>query len=379
MRWLWSLAICGCYSPSPATGVPCAPLGSPSRCPAAQICVTRGGLDVCEPEGATGDIDAASAIDAMPVAWWDPAWSERRAIDVVAGSNGVPAGYSLSVTLDHKALVAAGLSLASGDDIRVVRDELQLDRALDTGASWSTSATTIWFKTTSAVAANATVRYWVYYGNPSAAAPPQDPTKVFLYSEGFEGSASAWGMDNGVGVSTARAHHGTHALAAPAIVQENRDAWLEPIDEMNVAWDVWWNIDDLTNADMSQYVRGNGTSVWLTNLQPPAGGGSSTWDIAKVVNGEYSEVIPPPSGATSPPVDTWFRVTVYAYNDRMAVDVGGTRYVPASSFSNIGTMSQGDVGFGAWSSAAQVWFDDATLRRFVLPEPVVTLGAPESR
>ena len=345
----------------------------------------RGGVEVCTRDGA-GDVDASPGDDgalpdgAIPAGWWDPAWKHRRAIDVSAGANGAPAGYSVAITLDHAALVATGSSQASGNDVRIVRESgaLQVDRALDTGAAWNSASTKLWFSTSAALAANATVRFWVYYGNASASTPPQDPKAVFLFSEDFEGSTAAWSFDNGVGVSTLRAHRGTKAIMTPTTVNANRDATLEPIDESNIAYELWWNIDDLAAADLQQYVRGNATSVWLTNLQPPAAGAPSTWDIAKVVNGTYSEVIPPPQGAAAPPTDQWFRVTMYAYNNQMAVDIGGTRYVPTTGFADIGTTSTGDVGFGAYNSSAQVWYDDATVRRFVLPEPTVMLGAAQS-
>lgn len=387
MRGLILVVLLGaCYAPTVASDVPCAPAGSPQRCPSGQMCILRGGIEVCSKEGGS-DIDASIVGDdapqpdgQVPANWWDQGWKHRRAIDITAGANGAPAGYSISITLDHAALVAAGNSIASGNDVRVIRDSdaVQVDRVLDTGAAWNTATTKIWFKVSSALAANATVRFWVYYGNLGAGTPPQNPMSAFLYAEDFEGSLAAWSFDMGVGPSTARAHRGTRSILSPATTAQNRDATLDPINESNVVWDLWWNIDDLTNADMEQYVRGNGTSVFLTNLQPPSGGGSSTWDIAKVVNGQYSEVIPPPQGATSPPVDTWFRVTMYAYNDQMAIDIAGQRYVPSSGFSNIGPTTTGDVGFGIYNAVAPAYFDDATLRRFVLPEPTVMLGSTQS-
>ena len=372
----------GCYSPTIASDVPCAPPGG-ARCPAHQVCVSRAGVEVCVPEGQAGvdasvDLDAPPLPDGAPADWWDARWTRRRAIDITAGANGVPSGYSIPIVIDHAALVAAGSSRASGDDVRIVRASgaLQVDRALDTGASWGQASTKLWFKLTSSLAANATVRYWIYYGNATAGAPPQDPTAVFLQADGFEGATSAWNFDQGVGTSTARAHHGAHAVAIPATTQLNKFAYLDPVDERDVAFDVWWNIDDVTNADMSQSVRGNATSVWFTNLQPSAGA-PPTWDISKSVQGTYSEVIPPPQGAATPPADAWFRVTVYAYNQQMAVDVGGARYVPASGFSDIGTTSSGDVGFSVYNGVAPAYFDDITLRRFVLPEPTTTAGAEE--
>jgi hypothetical protein len=76
--------------------------------------------------------------------------------------------------------------------------------------------------------------------------------------------------------------------------------------------------------------------------------------------------------------DTWVRVTFYAYESRMAVDINGVRAVPASGFADTGASTlPGDVGVSAWNTSANVWWDDVTLRRLVLPEPVVTIGATQ--
>ncbi len=354
----------------------------------------RGGTEVCVLAGA-GDVDA-SVIDAppgdgpadastdgppldAPPNWWNLAWTHRRPIDVTAGTNGMPAGYSIAITIDHAALVGSGASLASGGDVRIVRDDgTPVDRVLDTGAAWNTAATRLWFKADTALAANATARYWVYYGNATPGAPPANPSTVFLFSDDFESGLARWSVDTGVTTTTARVHRGTRSLVTPATTASSRGAYTNGINEANVAWDIWWNIDVPANTDANSSVRGESNSVYLSNLQPPATGQPPTWNIAKYVNSMYSVIIPPPNGATPAVADTWFRVTFYAYADRMAVDINGVRYVPASGFSPVGATTAGSVGVNVYTSTAGVYFDDATLRRFVLPEPVVAIGVQQS-
>lgn len=374
---MWLLCATGCYAPQVPFGVACAPDSAGARCPAGQVCAVRAGREVCEAPGGLIDGGIDVPTDTTPGDWWDPAWSRRRPIDVTAGANGLPAGYSIAVTFDHLGLVSTGGSLASGDDVRIVEDGGgEVDRALDTGAAWSAAATQIWFRTGGALAPNVTRRYWLYAGNPVAGAPPGDPSRVFVIGDGFEDGLSAWNVDTSEGVArtTARAHRGSYAVVVPAQFETGVGVSAN-VDLKNVVIDAWWNIDDLTGADMSAHVRGNATSVYLTNLQPPG----PTWDIAKVDHDVYAELIPPPPGAEVPPANSWFRVVLYAYEDQMAVDVDGARSVPATGFATVDQVTSGAVGLGGYIVANHVWFDDVIVRHFVLPEPAVTLGALETQ
>jgi hypothetical protein len=65
---MWSVALAACFDPHAPADVPCAPLGSPARCPSGQICVPRGGIEVCalEPGHDAGAIDARDACVGCP-------------------------------------------------------------------------------------------------------------------------------------------------------------------------------------------------------------------------------------------------------------------------------------------------------------------------
>jgi hypothetical protein len=393
-RWLALIAVAGCYAPTAPVGLPCAPIGSPSRCPAGQECLVRAGAEVCMPAGSSIDIDAAvdasasdgpadAAVDGVPIDgpanWWNPSWTHRRSIDVAAGTNGTPGGYSYAVTLDHRAMVMAGASLASGDDIRIVRDDgTVMDRVLDTGSAWNTTATKLWFAGgTAASGAGVTQRFWIYYGNLAAVSGPQDPNVVFLGYQDFEGATPAWSFGAGIAVSTVRAHHGTHALATPATSATSHTSTFNTINERDVVWEVWWNIENAAAIDLSQYVRGNSTSVYMTNLQATSSS-MSQWNLAKDVNSSYTEIVPAPAQSPIATADRWTRVTLYAYRSQMAVDIDGVRTIPATGFTDVGAQTMGDIGFDAWNSMGRVWWDDAVARRFVLPEPTVVVGADQT-
>lgn len=371
------VGLVACYSPQPPLGVPCDDV---TGCPAGQVCITRGGAQVCAPPGSVDDVDAAMPAPDGPLAdapadWWDTHWKRRRPIDVVANTT-VTSGYSFAITFDHAALVAAGHSQASGDDLRIVRDDgVELDRVIDSGASFDSASTMLWFATPGLIGAGATQRFWLYYDHAQAGAPPASAGEVFVLADDFEGDLSQWNVDPKVEQTTTRAHRGSQAMFITE-PQDQTGIGISSIglDLRNIAFDAWWNIDDLTGADMGQAVRSNPTSVYFTNLQPPG----PTWDISKLDNDVYSQLVPPPNGSAAPPNDAWVRVTVYAHSNTMAIDVDGERFVPSSGFAMVDADPKGGVGLFGYIVASHVWWDDVTVRHFVRPEPTVDLGAEQS-
>lgn len=130
------------------------------------------------------------------VTWGGPGWADlqspfRRRIDVVASSVNTPDGYTTSLTFDHAAMVAAGQSLASGDDVRIWRHDgvtwTEIDRVIDDASAWNASDTTVWFRTREPIAAGETVSYWMYLGDQTPGPVLADPADVWLAVEGFEG------------------------------------------------------------------------------------------------------------------------------------------------------------------------------------------------
>lgn len=123
-------------------------------------------------------------------AWWDVQYDFRQRIDVTAGTIAAPDEYTVTVTLDHAALVTAGLVRADATDLRVVRWEgsswTELHRVLEEASSWNDPATVFLFRTAEPVAAQTTATYWLYYGNTTPGPVLEDPEQVFLLTEGFE-------------------------------------------------------------------------------------------------------------------------------------------------------------------------------------------------
>ena len=123
----------------------------------------------------------------------------RRQLTVGApAGQGVPRGYDASFCLDHAALVSQGKSRPDGWDVRVWYWDgtrmWELDRVLDPGSRWNTTANRspdcspsqvkIWFRVQRDIpAGGADGQYYVYYGATQAVPPPQDRDRVFLVSE----------------------------------------------------------------------------------------------------------------------------------------------------------------------------------------------------
>jgi MSHA biogenesis protein MshQ len=147
-----------------------------------------------------------TAFAAAPAgSWWNAAYTSRLQVNIPAGASVLPTAYSVSVAFNHAAEVSAGRSLANGADVRVVRWNgagwTELDRLADPQASWNSGATRLWFRTVQAVNAGATDNdYYIYYGNPAAAAPPQAAENIFLLFDDFSTgvSASRWTTSGGV-------------------------------------------------------------------------------------------------------------------------------------------------------------------------------------
>jgi hypothetical protein len=167
----------------------------------------------------------AASAGAAPSGWWDLNWHHSRWITITNGSVAIPAGYSVAVTFDHAALVAASKSRADGNDLRVAYWDgavwTELDRVLDPGSSWNSPTTTIWIRLQAGIGASSfDDNYGLYYGNSSAGAPPANGNNVFLAYDGFEsGDLTGWEnvwQDPGdtISATTGTVRTGTYAAQA---------------------------------------------------------------------------------------------------------------------------------------------------------------------
>jgi len=98
-----------------------------------------------------------------------------------------------------------------GNDIRIVHESKELDRILE---DFSKAAKTgnVWFKV-SAISANSKKKFLMLYGNQAADAPPADGQKVYTFYDDFEsGTLDKWSLSYSPVVGKAYAYSGNYGV-----------------------------------------------------------------------------------------------------------------------------------------------------------------------
>ena len=136
--------------------------------------------------------------------WWDSAYGYRQKVIVTTGSAAVSSGYSVPISLNHAQLVAGAKSLASGDDIRVLRWDnsgctwSEPHRVLQEGSTWNSATTAIWFALQADILASGSDdSYYIYYGNSGAGSPPANKSNVYQFWDDFDDAVldAGWSLD----------------------------------------------------------------------------------------------------------------------------------------------------------------------------------------
>jgi uncharacterized repeat protein (TIGR01451 family) len=159
-----------------------------------------------------GEEAGAFSVDGVP------GWGYRRRLFIDNNvASPLPAGYSVALTLDTAALTGQAKLRGDGNDLRVVWSDgaslVELDRVAET--PFNSNSTTVWFKTQMPIPASARdSSYFIYYGNPSAGAPPADPSRVYALWDAFDGAAldlARWSPQGTVTVGGGQAHLAANA------------------------------------------------------------------------------------------------------------------------------------------------------------------------
>jgi hypothetical protein len=204
-----AVAIAACYHPHPQAGAPC-PDGT---CPSGLVCSPAS--QTCELVA----IDAAASRDSNVAAF-----RYRRRITIVDNATAaLPSGFTIRVALAPllAQLVAQGKVRSDFADLRVIGDGTlgERDRVIDPPNNPAPAAAN--FSLAQPIGAGATsTSYALYYGAPTAAAPPANGAAVFaLYDDFSAGIAPFWMRSDGPivtgGKLVLRANH-TDALTTDA-------------------------------------------------------------------------------------------------------------------------------------------------------------------
>lgn len=324
-------------------------------------------------------LTGCTLLQAAPAdAWWSSDYEHRTRLELGVPVGGLESGYSVRTSLDHAAWLAAGQALADGRDVRVVRwangGWQELPRVLDSGSSWGSAATQLWFRVPDALAADSD-DFYVYFGNTLADPAPEDPRQVFLFADDFEsGALSNWTPQPAGGlweVATDQAHRGTRALKyPPQAFTQLFDLVPNPsVAATDVVLESWWRVAN-TTTDVGQLVRVNGANHYGTNCE-----GTSGWNITRTA-GTFTEVS---TNTGTPQANTWTRVSLAIAGTRVRVLVGGTQLNPGSGTVDVGNaLPSGNIALHKFSVAGGWWVDDVVVRRYRDPEPTLVATPPET-
>ncbi|MCR4315020.1 MAG: hypothetical protein NUW37_01585 [Planctomycetes bacterium] len=316
-------------------------------------------------------IENRSGVGDAP--WWNGSYGKRKQIAITNNNSvdAMPTGYSTYITIDHASLVTGGLSLASGNDVRVVYftggGSVELDRACET--SWNSSTSTIWFKTQASIGAGlADSNYYVYYDYSSAGAPPANRANVYYFYDDYSGGLGSWtGSSNGTWA-----------------VNGSVDAWCDdtnPVDQL-----YYKALGGSTPANKYVETRSRALSTGesrnmfvITNRDSATGdfiawGGDDTnnfwrfetWDIS--TNGRATQQQNPYAIAS----DTWYTLGVSVEGDEYEIYVDGVLKMQ----STYSTSWNPEIGMGAYNADTE--FDYFKVRQYLSPEPSTTVGGTDT-
>jgi hypothetical protein len=130
--------------------------------------------------------------------WWNTSYPYRMPINLSVGpGKSLPENYTVNMSINTALLVSQGKMLRNCSDLRIVYwngiDNVQLDRINQSACN--RSATKIIFRLQRGFSGQST-DYFVYYGNRSVRAPPQNRSKVYAFYEEFP-SLGKWTVRGG--------------------------------------------------------------------------------------------------------------------------------------------------------------------------------------
>jgi len=210
----------------------------------------------------------------------------------------LPAGYSVKLVLDTASLVGEGKLRADGNDLRVVWDDggtlVELDRAAET--AFNAPDTEIWFKTQDPIPGNGSDgNYYIYYGNPSAGAPPADRGQVYAMWDDFEGSSldARWNDSGSVFLSGGVAYlaSDSYIIDTTAYTYGVLETRLRMGQDDDKAWWGWeaapLNADDMvvfqeyppSTRDFTGLTRDDQGPYHREALPEPTPGGLTDWHV----------------------------------------------------------------------------------------------------
>ena len=275
-----------------------------------------------------------------------------------------------------------------GDDLRIAfwnnatGNWTELDRLV---FGINEQATSIWFKTKEPISVNASdLRYYVYYGNDTAANPPENKSNVYFYYEGFDSN-------------TINIYNLTKDFEETSFTTEDANS----IIEYNIQ-NQWVNHTSTSakGKSMRRYINVDDAIVEVYHYYDARVGLEDRLEIASRINSDtyYYFYIPNNIGSstlarhndnvktslvTSTDVfttqDVWYRLTLETYSNDSTVFlkayVNGSLLLSYNDSATNRITSQGGFGIGEFQTIGR--WDNISVRRKVLVEPNITNNREE--
>ena len=338
-------------------------------------------------------------LQANETNWWDDSYRYRKQLTItnVNDTLSMEAGYSVKLTLDTAAFVNEGKMQSDGDDLRVVwynnssSTWVEVDRINET--AFNTASTIIWFPTQVNISANGVdTNYYLYYGNPSAANPPDNRSKVYVWWDDFStNTLSKYNLSKWVDI-----HGNAGQYQAPTYdavndrvtydTGDNHQADMYPtgvtVKDFILEVDYYITGSYPTNATMALIGRmenpGQASTHYYIDYSAQSGYESPGISMDTWTNGERNHDI---YDEETDYYFEWFEIQnikYSIYSDIHRVWINSDITQPADIYVTNNTHTSAGV-FGISAAQAIGWFDNFKVRKFIGQDPTVSLGSEDDR
>jgi hypothetical protein len=308
--------------------------------------------------------------------WWNPSWIYRRRINVSEESNNELINYSINITFDTYSLIKNGKMKSDCSDIRLIEDNLNKEFSIVDCNSFSSN---IFFRTSISNLSKKN-NIFIYYGNNLAI--PKNISFNFFYDwfDDFSSNSSIeynsiegnWEWD-----PLKKLIIGTGYNSAPV---PDTFAYRYLVKNMNIENGIIEgkiylaskeNIENkYVDAGFSflfeDYFNGYGFRIQKNGLPT-----KSKWKLQKIIDGDALEEI----DSKNPnifPYQEWFELKIIFYKGNISF------YKNGIYFGNCTDSTYENGTFGLYMDrGGQAFFDDLRVRKYVEPEPTVSLGPEE--
>ncbi|UCD96112.1 MAG: DUF2341 domain-containing protein [Candidatus Bathyarchaeota archaeon] len=343
----------------------------------------------------SGDYTGTQAIDAEyerfteagaytgGLSWWNSSYGNRQQMNITNSlTSRLDAGYSTLLTMDTASLVSSGKILSDGKDLRIVywngTSSVEIDRDI---IEMNTTTTQVWFKTHAGIDPTETdSNYYLYYSNPLAQNPPGNRSNVYLWFDDFStNTTDNYDVDRhaaswfGFGSNVYEPYWDPSHEAVYFDTGDNYVGdWMPvTISETDVYAEMKMNITGSYSINSTNGILFRWQNSFNFYAGHISGDSYSSPCIARNTRTGYISCKIPSE------YHTWnqpFTISVAVYSDDLRLWVNGVSKVNGTSTQ---ITEAGRVSFLVSQSTG--WMDDFKIRKYVEPEPTVTLGTEESQ